>query len=366
MVFLLYSPPRFTMESDLSNLILNAFAYLPNFRGSENMIAVSSEKHIAKYLRLVAVSLISAKERNPECSVALVINVDVPQEFSRLFSKWDIEVINCPFENFIFDASMKWSLAFYKLQALDYVVRNREFDNILLLDTDTYVAANLDCFWPECGEHVMLLNIRHSLDIPQARQMNREYQQLFLESAFLTNYGGEFVAGSRENLQTFMRVCSVIYERMVAQHVVTEHGDEFILSSAAEKVPGLIKDAGPYVYRYWTQSFYLVSTNFQNNPVCVWHLPSEKSFALPRAYEYLKKHGRIPDSRRMQAWCNFRPARRPFNFYNYWVLLKEGRAFGYFKDLLRKIDPRGREPHLSASDAKQAEDLPLSPGSQDS
>jgi hypothetical protein len=325
------------MESDLSNLILNAFAYLPDFRGSQNMIAASSEKHVARYLRLAAVSLISAKERNPECSVALVINIDVPREFSTLFSKWDIEVIQCPFENFIFQASARWSLAFYKLQALDYVVQTREFDNILLLDTDTYVAASLDSFWPECLDHVMLFNIQHSLDIPQARQMNVEYEQLFSESTSLTNYGGEFVGGSRVNLQTFMEVCSAIYQRMLAEHVVSDHGDEFILSSAAAKVPDLIKDAGAYVYRYWTQRFYLVSTNYQNNPVCVWHLPDEKALALSRAYDYLKQNGRLPNSIRMQKWCNFRPARRPFNLYNRWSPLK-GRASGYFKDLLLKID----------------------------
>lgn len=304
------------------NVVLNAFAYLPGFRGSDNVSAATAEKHVAGYLQLAAVSLISARTHNPDCTVALVTNVQVPQKLTRLFEDWGIEVLHCPFDHFVFDASMKWSLAFYKLRALDHVVRTLECDNVVLLDTDTYVAANLDSLWSECSEHVLLFNVQHSLDIPQAVQMNREYHELFQRSTYLTNYGGEFVAGSRENLQRFVGLCAEIYQRMVARHFVTQHGDEFILSAAAEQSPGLIKDAGPYVHRYWTQGVYLVSTNYQTNPVCVWHLPAEKSFALPRAYRYLERHGRIPDARRMQAWCNFPPARRPFNPHTYWAVLK--------------------------------------------
>lgn len=306
----------------MRNVVLNAFAHLQGFRDSENTSAADDEQQVRDFLRLAAVSLTSARTHDPGCDAALVTNVQVPEEFTHLFESAGIEVIHCPFDRFRFDASTPWSLAFYKLCALDHVVRSRDYDNVLLLDADTYVTASLDDVWRECSQHVLLLNIQHSLGIPQAQQMNREHAELFGRDAFLTNYGGEFVASSRAHLQQFLGVCSDIHHRMVEQRFVTRHGDEFILSAAAERSPGMVKDAGAYVARYWTQGFYLVSTNHRNNPVCVWHLPAEKRFALPRAYRYLQARGRVPEVRQMRSWCNLPVARRPVNPYTYWAVLR--------------------------------------------
>lgn len=308
--------------ASVPNVVITAFAHLAGFRDSEGTIAADAGAQVSDYLRLAAVSLASARTHNPECDVALVTNVEVPSEFMPLFADVGIEVIPCPFDEFRFDASTPWSLAFYKLRALDHVVRTRDYDNILLLDADTYVTASLADVWKECSRHVLLLNIQHSLSAPQAEQMNREHAELFGREAFLTNYGGEFVAGSREKLRRFLDTCAGIHRRMVERRFTTRHGDEFILSAAAEQSLGLVKDAGAYASRYWTQSFYLVSTNHQSNAVCVWHLPAEKRFALPRAYRYLARHGHVPSARRMRAWCNLPVARRPVNPYNYWTVLR--------------------------------------------
>lgn len=53
--------------------------------------------------------------------------------------------------------------------------------------------------------------------------------------------------------------------------------------------------ATPYLYRYWTNDFYLISTNVIYNPVCIWHLPDEKEHAMEYFYHYYRRKKRFPE-----------------------------------------------------------------------
>jgi len=53
----------------------------------------------------------------------------------------------------------------------------------------------------------------------------------------------------------------------------------------------VIKNAGAYIFRFWTGSFYLVSTCYTCNEVAILHLPSEKERGLVKLFDiFYKKH----------------------------------------------------------------------------
>lgn len=50
----------------------------------------------------------------------------------------------------------------------------------------------------------------------------------------------------------FMSECQQVYAQMTKADFKTTHGDEFIISLAAVKFN--VKNAGAYIYRFWTGS----------------------------------------------------------------------------------------------------------------
>lgn len=73
----------------------------------------------------------------------------------------------------------------------------------------------------------------------------------------------------------FMSECQQVYAQMTKADFKTTHGDEFIISLAAVKFN--VKNAGAYIYRFWTGSFRLISTCYKYNPVTILHVPAEKN-----------------------------------------------------------------------------------------
>lgn len=76
---------------------------------------------------------------------------------------------------------------------------------------------------------------------------------------------------------------------MLLEKFVTQHGDEFITCCVAEKHTSIIKNSAAYINRYWTDSFYLCSTSYYYNQICVIHLPNEKELGMLKAFEIIYK-----------------------------------------------------------------------------
>ena len=310
------------MKRVKKTLIFNAFAYIENTKGGVNINETDELKVIETYMKLCVTSLISAKKNNPSSAVALVTNYNIPKKYVEIFKKHNIKIIKIQFDKFVFDKNMTWNLAFFKLCALDYVVNNLSYDNYLLLDTDTYVQNNLDDLFLESSKKILLYNMQHSLSIEQAINMNTEYQKLYNEEVYMINYGGEFICGNKENLSIFLKECNRVYEKMKKENFKTKHGDEFIICSVALKIPHLIKDGAPYIYRYWTGSFYLASTNYKYNPVSILHLPVEKNYGLIWIANYIIKKGALPNNKLVWKKLGLPKSIRPFNFGFYYTMLK--------------------------------------------
>lgn len=276
------------------NLIFNALAIDDKARGSTNVSDIFLKSD--GYIKNSVVSLFSAKQNNPECECALILNFEINKHYHELFEEFNIKIFYVPFDKFYFSKNYNWSLAFYKLCALDYVVNNLNYDNYCLLDTDTVSIDAFDNIWKECEHNILLFDIQHSLDIQQAITMNQEYKNLNQIHTYLTNYGGEFIAGSKEKLSYFLERSKLYYHKMLSSNFKTKHGDEFIIACVAEEtdIKNKIKNANAYINRFWTRNFYLISTNYIYNPICVLHLTDEKNSGIICLYNYIDKNRTLP------------------------------------------------------------------------
>ena len=252
------------------NLIFTAFATLEGYREGSNA-NLGSEV----FYRCIVVSLVSAKQKNQNCDAALVTNTAVPEPYAAQLSRAGIRVIACPFDNYRFEADLDWSLAYYKLCAMQYLLETEHYENYLMLDSDTFTQRGYQDIWREAAEAVLLYQVPHAASQPMTARISHTYDELWPEGAphVLTHFGGEFVAGSTARLQDFMAECRNVFDRMQQTGVRSQDGDEAILDAAAyrSQLAGKpVRAANAYVFRYWLGGhFYYVSTNYCCDPVCV-------------------------------------------------------------------------------------------------
>lgn len=310
----------------MRNLIITSYAYLENaISGTENKIT----NNMDLYMKCCVVALVSLKRNNKQDDVALVTNIDLSEKYREILQQEHVLIIKKEFDDFNFDKDMMWSLAFYKLCALKYVVSELEYDNYLLVDSDTYCIGNLSNLWKECTKKILLYDMQHDLENRQAVTMNLEYYELLGKQEYLTNWGGEFVAGPRLLLKQLISECGAVYTEMRKKNFRTKHGDEFILCVAAVNLNCNIKTANAYVFRYWTAKFYLVSTNYMFNAIRILHLPSEKERGIPRLYSYFLKHGRFPQNRKAYKMLSLPKPYSPLTLY---------KLENLWKSLIKKIE----------------------------
>ena len=162
------------------NLICNAFAFKEKAMGNGTNSATEETK--LNYIKNSVVSLISVKIKNPDTEVALCTNTSIPVEFEKLFNAYDIKIIPIEFELFSFDTDMSWSLAFYKLNVLYKLVQMGEYDNIVLIDTDTVVVNSFDSIWSECTSNILIPQYSCRVGCENYLTYKKETVRLFGES----------------------------------------------------------------------------------------------------------------------------------------------------------------------------------------
>ena len=259
-----------------------------------------------KYLKNACVALCSAKHYNPSCEVALVTNISVdsiPKEYVEVLKHSEISIIEVPYDNFIFEDKYMWSLAFYKLCTLKYLSK-LDYQDICYIDTDVYVQRNMDDLWEECRYNIMLYDINHGLQVDDYRIICNEFEKYYGEKRLITHYGGEFFAASTENAKKFVDKLEVVYDAMKNKNIITTKGDEYLISIAADYFRDKIKNAGAYVYRFWTApGFRLISTCYEYNPVIILHMPNEKNKGMIKLYKKFISKGIIPKKQVVWRIC---------------------------------------------------------------
>ena len=102
------------------NLICIPFAYEENMNSGVN-VSIKGKGKIEIYLKNACVALISAKYYNPDSDVALVTNLgrgNIPEEFLSIFDKWEIKVMEIPFDQLDFKVVIYGRLHFISVAFL--------------------------------------------------------------------------------------------------------------------------------------------------------------------------------------------------------------------------------------------------------
>lgn len=274
-----------------NSIIMIPYANLEKMKSGVN---VNDNNRFDIYMKNCCVSLLSAKKYNPDTDVALVTNIEVPEEYEKVLRNNNVLIIKAEFNDFVFLNDYKWGLAFYKLCALKYAVENYNYEFYSYLDSDVYIQSGFDNIWNECKDNILLYDINHGLQVNDYRLFLKDYYSFTGSNKNITHYGGEFFAASRENAKIFISECYKIYSEMINKKFFTSFGDEFIISQAAEKQKALIKNVGAYIYRFLTGAFHLVSTCYRYNPITVIHVPDEKNCGMLKIYNYYCRNNKLP------------------------------------------------------------------------
>jgi len=304
----------------MKNLIVSAFAFKEGLMTSIQLNKPADSTTTEMYLKNLMVSLASAKMLNPDDDVCLCTNIDLPGDWNARFQKAGITVLKREFDSFVLPDKFQWSLAFYKMCVLNGLVKEGGYDRYLLLDADTYTTHDYKDLWAEADKGIVLYPLGHTYSHPDRDVIRRDFERLCPEEAKvlpITHYGGEFVCGTKEALVRFMDVCLDLFAKASGNNFDVEAtiGDESLWSIAAallyKEIP--VIPATPYIFRFWTEDFYLVSTVTVSNPVSIWHLPAEKDKGFIRMYNAYVKTGRFPDVDTAARNFGIVKAKRPFN-----------------------------------------------------
>lgn len=292
------------------NIICVPFAYKANMQSGEN-VSSSGNQRLFIYLKNASVALISAKHFNKDADVILATSLlehEIPEEIRKVLKREDIKIITIPYDEFCFSSEYTWSLAFYKLCVLKHLC-NVGFEKVVYLDTDVYIQGNFESIWKEVEQKILLYDINHGLNVEDYRSFCNEVKIFnnLNNQMYITHYGGEFFASNYKNAIQFMALSERIYEEMVRKEFKTSKGDEFILSLAANEMKDDIKNAGAYIYRFWTGArFRLVSTCYENNKVLILHLPAEKEKGMIRLYSNYIRKGSMPSEQKVWKICRLK------------------------------------------------------------
>ena len=283
----------------MKNLFFVPFAF-----DEKKATGVNVTKNVLNiYLKNLCVSLISAKRATPNIDVALVCNIKIPDEYEELLAKNDVIIYNESFDSFVFNDDYIWCLAFYKLCALEKMVNKYDYDNYIYADADVFVQNSLDNVFLELKDNILLYDINHGLAVRDYMIIVEEFKRFGIDS-YITHYGGEFFGANRENAKEFISNCKLIYDEMRNKDFITTKGDEFIISIAAYKMRNIVKNAGAYIFRFWTGAFYLVSTSFKYNGIAILHLPSEKQKGILKLYDFFVRNNAFPAKQKIYKICH--------------------------------------------------------------
>ncbi len=304
----------------MANLVTCAFAFKEGFNTSLQLNKSAGHDTTIMYLKNIFVSLVSAMKHNPDDEFMLCVNEDIPKEWEDKFTGAHIKVRKIEFDSFVLSRQFTWALGYYKLCVMKKLADEGTYDRILLLDADTFTTGSYGDLWKECDFGVLLFPVGHSFSHPDRDTIRKDFVSLYPEESkklAIVHYGGEFIAGNISDLKKYTTLCKQVFDRLsnAGEVIAKNAGDESVWSMAAALSDGFeVITASPYIFRFWTEDFYLVSTVTVSNPVCVWHMPQEKPTGILRIYDYYMAHGQFPDVKKASKFLGLGSYKRPFDY----------------------------------------------------
>ncbi len=241
--------------------------------------------------------------------MAVVVNFELSPFFDELFKSNDIKVYKIDFEDYKVPANFVWSLAFFKITALKFITLNTDYEYTLQLESDEICISNFDDMWRELDYKILMIYSPFRVDHPNRVLYSKLFHEIYKNNTKQTivKTGAGFVAGRKDMLLDFVKVCDEIYDYIKYNESTVDKniGDELYTSIYCALYPMRVGDAGPYATVYWTGSFYFAATNYKYDPVSIIHLPAEKKRGFIKLFEYYLKNKKLPKNETIYRIMNF-------------------------------------------------------------
>lgn len=264
------------------------------------------------YLQNSIVCLQSVADRNPGIKPMLCVDFDLPEKYKRIYDEMGAVVEKVEFKLDVASKS-NWSIVNYRYCVMGHLCDIlREEDIVMMLDTDIICVDLLEDLLADVEEDILLYDVKHARSNQDRKNILLNYTKIYREESNLLHYGGEFICTRVRNLKKLHAACIRVIEASNAFDDLLNFNDEHITSIAVyRELKDKAHNSEAYIFRYWTGSFYLTSTNWKMNPVALWHLPVEKQTGICRVYRYYRKHRAFPDREKMARWFGFPKTKRP-------------------------------------------------------
>jgi lipopolysaccharide biosynthesis glycosyltransferase len=262
------------------------------------------------YLKNSFVSLYSIKKNNPEILPILCSDLDIKQEYPDLYNQFiekNIQIINVAFGNLDIVSQSDWSICNYRYDVMKYLINNLNSEDIvIMLDTDVICVSSLADLFEDLESDLFLYDVNHRRNNKDRKKIIDNYYRIYGKYSNLIHYGGEFICGKISVIQELYNACIKVIEESNSFNDLINFNDEHITSIAvANFLKDKVHNSECYIYRYWTDKFYLASTNYLFNAVSLWHLPAEKNLGMLWMYNYIIKHNKLPNIQIMARMCRF-------------------------------------------------------------
>lgn len=208
-------------------------------------------------------------------------------------------MITAPFDDFNFGSEYTWSLAFYKLCALKYVLNTTEYDNYCYLDSDVYVQGSLKGAFAEAKWYILMYYLYQGHPVKGQTARTQDMVKLGCLSendSSVMGMGGEFFIANRLNAIKYISECKQIFDLMKSKDFQVQSGDEFISSLAMHRLFHLSRCAQAYTGRFYTRVFRMIPERWRYHPVAVLHVPGEKEHGMLTLFSRYISKGKIPSN----------------------------------------------------------------------
>lgn len=273
-------------------------------------ILSSSQRHQDIYWRCVLVFFITSRRFNKHQKHVLFTNVkELPvldgMNVTIILNALEVDVV---FTGFKYKTPKgyygQFQNQFYEFSILEHISKTNVngTDNYLILDSDCIFINEVDSLFTAATPNGFIsfeddVDADYVINGLSRNNMKAIYAELLNKPVTeLPSYHlGEFLLSNVKNIQKIYADFTQLWPQLLDRNMagVSKLNEEAHTLSFLYFKNGLKAEKhNPYMKRIWTNPLFYRNVHASDLQLCIWHLPSEKTFGIRRLYNYfLKKPG---------------------------------------------------------------------------
>ena len=307
-------------------VIFEALAFLDGYKASPSMKGMKNANNLQEiYIKNAVVSLVSIKQHNPKTDVGIVVNFELEEKWRKELDSANIIIWSCEYNSFRMPKSITYSLSYYKICAFKFLVENTSYEKYCFIDCDTFSVRDYAALWEECEKAFMIVPCDDTLDHPVRSEIINIYEKVFEKQTKIIHYASGFIISNRKDILILIKKCEDIYSRLMDIKASPSGGDEVIWSLALANAQLTIHSPKAYclLSNIGLKEYWVDKADYRDTHIVMWHLPTEKRYALIWAYDYYIRTGELPKARKMAKACRIRTIYNHFTFLSIRAITKD-------------------------------------------